>query len=105
MGVYIYKVKSKPVMEINGEPVYPAEYAFKPWHSWDGEKINQRLMFTTGVHGCVNAWNKKPDEATRNVLVLYSASIYRFPRVSGMFYDDYQRMEPVASLWPRPMMD
>jgi len=42
MGVYVYKITRKH-REIDDVRIYEAEYVYKPWGSWDGEKINERI--------------------------------------------------------------
>jgi hypothetical protein len=70
MGSYIYKIKPSATVLVHGIAddyiVHNAEYAFKPYseYGWNGdenEKANRRMMFTTGVHGCENAWKRRGD--------------------------------------------
>lgn len=99
MGVYIYKVSSKPCMKYDGEPVYEATYAYKPyWMGMDAEKINKELDFRSGVVACQRWWAKKTPQERTNVLVKHYNEIIRVPYVDGAVYDSAFDRKPVHTI-------
>jgi hypothetical protein len=65
MGVYVYCNKPSHIalaeVELADGTRKTAEvalyrYAYKPTHSWDGEKLNQRWRFSSGAASCASAW-------------------------------------------------
>lgn len=60
MGAYVYKLTSKTITAQGPEgPVVIGliRYAFKPWgYTFDGEKMNRKLEFATGVCSARAYW-------------------------------------------------
>lgn len=103
MGAYLYKVASKPCMVIDGEPVFDTSYAYKPYRSWDAEKVNSKLDFQTGVTSARRWWAKKTEAERENVLIKNYERIYRIPYCDGAVIDDWAfDRTPVHILVERP---
>ena len=101
MGVYVYKISSKPCMTHEGRPVYKASYAYKPyWAAHDAEKVNQRFDFQTGVVSCQRYWNRKSEAERTNVLVLNYNRIYELAYCTGSVYDGAFDKKPLAEIAP-----
>ena len=110
MGVYIYRVTGKRVVCSDGKEANLAVYAFKPYHSWDGEKVNAKLRFKTG---CVASQRLADTGKLSGRVVIANDEDFSFdpagrvytldPRV-GTFYDDYdlgsERMPVVKDVTP-----
>lgn len=49
MGAYVYRVTAKQVTCSDGKKANVAVFAYKPYWSWDGEKINNKMHFKSGA--------------------------------------------------------
>lgn len=91
MGAYVYKVSTKPVGQFQGRPVYPSQFAYKPWSGWSTEatQVNARLSFQSGCEALGAAWRRKSDrEGLERVLALYGTTILEI-NPWGSFVDDF----------------
>jgi hypothetical protein len=104
MGAYLYKVVAKPVGQLNGEPVYPAQYGYKPYGGDDKE--NHKLAFRTGVLRAEATW-ERAGLGGKDVLVAHlgesgRGAVYRIKRCYGSVLDDSVRgfdQPPVVRDW------
>lgn len=105
MGAYVYRIEPKAIGELEGRPVYPATFAYKPY--WNDSKLNSRLAFQSGVARCQAAWRQVPLEQRREVLIGVGTpelgyEVYRHRRCNGAFVDDSENgldQAPVAKDW------
>lgn len=90
MGMYFYKVSTKPCGFVGEEPVYPATYAYKPWRGFgrETERANHRLAFKSGLLAACARWDKLPAERRQNVLIFGEGKIVRVPYCDGSVVDD-----------------
>jgi hypothetical protein len=103
MGAYIYKVAAKPIGQLNGEPVYPAQYGYKPY--WGDDKENHKLAFSTGVLRAEAAW-ERAGLGGKEVLVAHlgdsgRGAVYRI-KCYGSLIDDSPKgfdQPPVERDW------
>lgn len=105
MGAYMYRVEPRAIGQLEGRPVYPAAFAYKPF--WNDMQANSRLEFRSGVARCRAAWRKVPLEDRREVLIAVGRpelgyDVYRHRACSGSFIDDSDNgldQAPVAKGW------
>lgn len=108
MGAYVYKLTSKTITAQGPEgPVVIGliRYAFKPWgYTFDGEKLNRKLEFTTGVCAARAYWRKhtrptlcayEAEEQGKPNIVRGSTSVYQC-RGAAMFDDSLHFMGTLA---------
>lgn len=87
MGVYVYKVSTKPIGTLQGRPVYPSQFAYKPY--WTDEASNRRMSFQSGCESLGAAWRRKADrEGIEKILVTAGGSVMEIEAM-GAYYDDY----------------
>lgn len=87
MGVYVYKVSTKPIGTLQGRPVYPSQFAYKPY--WTDEASNRRMSFQSGCESLGAAWRRKADrEGLEKILVTDGGSVVEIEAM-GAYYDDY----------------
>ncbi len=90
MGAYVYKISTKPVGTFQGRPVYPSQFAYKPWLGWRTEdtQANARMSFRSGCESLAAAWRRKAErEGTDTVFVLFGQTIIAVGPW-GAFIDD-----------------
>jgi hypothetical protein len=101
MGAYILKVSPKAVGTLDGVPVYPTKFAYKPYaFGWrpmaDTDTLNARMAFQSGAASCIRAWQDKEYSERRDVLVLRGAEVYPVALCSGTLSDERLDCAPVA---------
>lgn len=98
MGVYVYKVSTKPIGTWQGRPVYPSQFAYKPY--WSDEAANARMSFQTGCQALGAAWRRKADrEGLDKILVTAGGAVLELAAM-GAYYDDYVPPEACVGTSP-----
>jgi len=92
MGAFILKVAAVPRI-IDGQRIYPASYAYKPWGRSD---MDDAIWARLKLAALEAKWAKKPQNERTDVLVSYHGEVYCLPCCYGTVSD--------MSVCARPMV-